>query len=75
YWGLPGLILEVNDGRTAILCTKVILNPKEKAEIKAPTSGEKVTQAKFDEIVTKKAQEMREMFMRNGGPGRMPRGN
>jgi GLPGLI family protein len=75
YWGLPGLILEVNDGRTAILCTKVVLNPKEKAEIKAPTSGEKVTQAKFDEIVTKKAEEMREMFMRNGGPGRMPRGN
>jgi GLPGLI family protein len=28
YWGLPGLILEVNDGKTIILCSKVVLNPK-----------------------------------------------
>lgn len=73
YWGLPGLILEVNDGRTTILCSKVVINPKEKAEIKAPTKGEKVTQAKYDEIVLKKTEEMREMFQRNGGPGRMQR--
>jgi GLPGLI family protein len=25
YWGLPGLILEVNDGKT-VLCSKVVLN-------------------------------------------------
>jgi GLPGLI family protein len=23
YWGLPGLILEVNDGKTTILCSKL----------------------------------------------------
>lgn len=28
YWGLPGLILEVNDGKTVILCSKVVLNLK-----------------------------------------------
>jgi GLPGLI family protein len=67
YWGLPGLILEVTDGRTTILCSKVVLNPKEKATIKAPTKGEKVTQAKFDEIVAKKAEEMREMYQSRGG--------
>lgn len=32
YWGLPGLILEVNDGKTVILCSKIVLNPKEKAK-------------------------------------------
>lgn len=69
YWGLPGLILEVTDGRTTILCSKVVLNPKEKAEIKAPTKGEKVTQAKYDEIVAKKAEEMREMYQSRGGNG------
>jgi GLPGLI family protein len=27
YWGLPGLILEINDGKTVILCSKIVLNP------------------------------------------------
>lgn len=67
YWGLPGLILEVNDGRTIILCSKVVLNSKDKAVIKAPTKGEKVTQAKYDEIVAKKTEEMREMYRSRGG--------
>ena len=66
YWGLPGLILEVSDGRTTILCSKVVLNTKEKAEIKAPKKGEKVTQAKFDEIVSKKMEEMQQMYRTQG---------
>lgn len=69
YWGLPGLILEVSDGRTTILCSKVVMNVKDKVEIKTPTKGKKVTQAEFDEIVTKKMEEMREM---GGRPGGMP---
>lgn len=61
YWGLPGLILEVNDGKTTILCSKVVLNLKDKVEIKAPTKGEVITQKKFDETVIKKMEEFREM--------------
>lgn len=67
YWGLPGLILEVNDGKTTILCSKVVMNAKEKAEIKQPTNGKVVTQKEYDEIVVKKMQEMSEM---NQGQGR-----
>lgn len=67
YWGLPGLILEVNDGKTTILCSKVVLNPKEKTEIKAATNGKVVTQSVYDETVLKKMQELQEM---NQGPGR-----
>jgi GLPGLI family protein len=66
YWGLPGLILEVNDGKTIILCTKVVMNIKEKAEIKAPTTGKVVTQKEYDEIFIAKNKEMEEM-RRNGG--------
>jgi GLPGLI family protein len=44
YWGLPGLILEVNDGRTVILCSKLILNPEEKVAINAPSKGKEVNQ-------------------------------
>ncbi|MGQ2982750.1 GLPGLI family protein [Flavobacterium sp.] len=61
YWGLPGLILEVSDNNRQILCTKVILNPKEKFEVKAPKKGQKVTQKEFTEIMNKKGEEMRDM--------------
>ncbi|WP_291109495.1 GLPGLI family protein [Flavobacterium sp. UBA6195] len=66
YWGLPGLILEVNDGKTVILCSKIVLNSKDKVEIKPVSKGKVVTQKEFDETVKKKMEEMREM---NSGPG------
>ena len=69
YWGLPGLILEVNDGRTVILCSKVVLNPKEKAAIKPATNGKVVTQKGFDETMMQKMEEMREMNRGRGGNG------
>jgi GLPGLI family protein len=69
YWGLPGLILEVNDGRTVILCSKVVLNPKEKAAIKPATNGKVVTQKVFDETMFQKMEEMREMNRGRGGNG------
>lgn len=65
YWGLPGLILEVNDGKTVILCTKIVMNSKEKVTIKPVGKGKQVTQKEYDEIVKKKTEEMMEM---NSGP-------
>lgn len=59
YWGLPGLILEVNDGTNVLLCSKVTLSNKEKAKIKVPNNGEKVNQKKFDQIRKKKEDSMR----------------
>ena len=67
YWGLPGLILEVNDGTTIILCSKIALNVKDRAKIEAPKKGKEVTQKEYDETVTKKMQEMREMYRGQGG--------
>ena len=69
YWGLPGLILEVNDGKTVILCSKIVLNPKEKAVIKASTKGKVITQAEYDETVIKKMEEFRSMNQGRGGNG------
>lgn len=71
YWGLPGLILEVNDGKTVILCSKVVLNSKVKADIKAPTNGKVISQKEFDETVIKKIEEFREMNQGRGGNGGM----
>ncbi|MBY8962346.1 GLPGLI family protein [Flavobacterium sp. D11R37] len=67
YWGLPGLILEVSDDKTTILCSKIVLNVKEKAEIKKPTKGEKVSPQEFADLMVKKIQQMQEMY--GGGRG------
>ncbi|WP_378182249.1 GLPGLI family protein [Aquimarina sp. SS2-1] len=58
FWGLPGLILEVNDGQQSMLCNKIVLNPKKKVEITAPTKGKVVSETKFEEILQKKLKEM-----------------
>lgn len=63
YYGLPGLILEVNAGNTTILCSKIELS-KEEETINPPKKGKKITQEKYDALVTKKAQEIRENFRR-----------
>lgn len=62
YWGLPGLILEVKDRDTHILCSKIVLNPKEKKEITEPTKGKVVSQEEYDTIIEEKMKEMRERF-------------
>jgi GLPGLI family protein len=73
YYGLPGLVLEVNDGQLTILCSKIIVNPKDGVQVGKPSKGKKVTQVKFDEIEEKKMKEMREQFEsrtgKKGGSG------
>lgn len=69
YWGLPGLILEINTGRTTVLCTEVILNLKEKILIEAPKKGSKVTRKEFNEMLKEKMEEMRERFGGRRGNG------
>lgn len=59
HWGLPGLILEINEDELIILCSKVTLSNKGKAAIKVPNAGEKVSQKKFDEIQKKKSDSMK----------------
>lgn len=73
YWGLPGLILEINAARTTILCSEIIMNPQEKSEISAPDKGKEVSREEYNDIVKKKMAEMREMFRGRRGGGR-PRG-
>lgn len=68
FWGLPGLMLEVNDGQRVFLCSKVVLNPKEKIEIVVPKKGEKISRKKFNEVQQKKFEEMDEQ---DGGGGMM----
>lgn len=67
YFGLPGLILEMNDGDLTLVCTKIVLNPEENVNIIEPNKGKEVTQKEFDDIQEKKSQEMMEQFQSKRG--------
>lgn len=67
YYGLPGLILEINDGELTLICSKIVLNPKASFEIIEPKKGKEVTQKAFDEIMDKKSKEMMEQFQSRRG--------
>lgn len=69
YWGLPGLILELKDGRTTFLCTKVILNPEDGVEIKKPKKGKKVSREEYTEIQMEKVKGMQEKYSGGSGGG------
>lgn len=60
YWGLPGLILEVSAGNTTMLCSKVVLNPKEKIKIEAPDKGKEISKKEYRTTIQNKMIEMRD---------------
>ena len=64
YQGLPGLILEVNDDNTTILCTKIVMNPNEKSKIKRPKRGKVISNNDFIVLQDQKRQEAREMWQK-----------
>ncbi|WP_405378582.1 GLPGLI family protein [Nonlabens sp. Asnod3-A02] len=66
YQGLPGLILELNEGEITILCNKIEMNP-EGFEIKKPRKGKEISTEKFNKLRDKKAKEMRERFKSGSG--------
>ncbi len=59
YWGLPGLILEVSAGSTTMLCSKIVMNPKEKITIEAPDKGQEIAKNEYRNTVQTKMMEMR----------------
>ncbi|MDP3946586.1 MAG: GLPGLI family protein [Lutibacter sp.] len=73
YWGLPGLILEINAGNTQIMATKIVMNPKEKSDISEPNKGKVMTQKEYDVMLKEKMKEMQERFsnerQKSGGTG------
>jgi len=75
YWGLPGLIMEINTDRTTILCTKIELK-QEDVKVEQPTKGEEVGREEYNTIVQAKIVEMEKMRNnREGGGGGHGRGS
>ena len=69
FHGLPGLILAVNDGTETIICSKIVLNPKNNIVLKEPNKGKIVSQKKFETIIDKKMKEMEERRSYNSNDG------
>ena len=67
YWGLPGLIMEVNDGTTTYVCSKVVLNPEDGVKIKRPSKGKKVTREELKVEMEAKSQEMMKKYSNGKG--------
>ncbi|MEO0341586.1 MAG: GLPGLI family protein [Bacteroidota bacterium] len=71
YYGLPGMILEVQskseNGERKIIATAINEKALEKDLLKAPNKGKKVTSEQYRKIVEEKTKEMQEqMGGRNG---------
>ena len=73
YGGLPGLILELTNESTVMLCTKVVMNPDKRIQISEPKKGEFVSRTEFENIVEVKTKEMRDMW--RGGRSKSIRKN
>ena len=67
YQGLPGLILEINDGTNMIVCTEIILNPENAATIEEPTKGKVVSLKKFTKNKKEKNDELMEKMKSRKG--------
>ena len=53
YAGLPGLILELQEGPRTIYVTELTLNPERKIRVDEVPEGKEVTEAAFEEIAAK----------------------
>ena len=62
YWGLPGLIMEIQEDKFSLLCTSIVLNPKDKFTIEVPAKGREIDQVSFNKIREEKTSEMMEQF-------------
>lgn len=63
YWGLPGLILEVDEaGERTLRCNKITLNSDTPILIHEPKKGKKITEKEYKKMVMEKALGIMEGF-------------
>ncbi|WP_020570856.1 GLPGLI family protein [Neolewinella persica] len=62
YWGLPGFILQANNGRMKITCTELKISAGTTAVIEPPKKGKEVTLEAYKKIYSKKIEEMNRMY-------------
>ncbi len=67
FWGLPGLILELQNQGMTYIAERIVLNPNEPVAIEIPKKGESISRKDYQELSEKKMQEMMQRY--SGKPG------
>lgn len=70
YWGLPGLILEIQDGSVSFICERIELNSNSEFEIKKPKKGQAVNKEELDQIIIEKSEEILKKYNKGGKKGK-----
>ena len=53
--------MEINEGKSKIICSKIVLNSEDVVEIKEPSKGKVVTEEEFEKLMRDKMIEMEKM--------------
>ena len=69
YWGLPGLIIQFDDGKVTYLLTKMVLNPKKGVRLKKPRGGKKINEKQLQKELAKAEEIMDKMHQQEGSRG------
>lgn len=67
FWGLPGLILELQHQGIAYIAERVVLNPNEPVQIEIPKKGEMISSEDYQALSEEKMKEMMKRY--SGKPG------
>ncbi len=67
FWGLPGLILELQNGGMTFIADRIVLNPTEPVAIEVPRKGQKISRADYRVLAEEKMKDMMNRY--NGKPG------
>jgi GLPGLI family protein len=67
FWGLPGLILELQNEGMTYIAERIVLNPSEAVVIEVPKKGEKINSEAYRALADEKMKDMMKRY--NGKPG------
>lgn len=67
FWGLPGLILELQNNGMTYIAERIVLNPTDPVQIEIPKKGEAISREDYQALSEEKMNEMMKMY--SGKPG------
>jgi GLPGLI family protein len=67
FWGLPGLILELQNEGMTYIADRIVLNPTDPVAIEVPKKGQKISSKEYRDLEDEKMKDMMKRY--NGKPG------
>ncbi|SFB31496.1 GLPGLI family protein [Algoriphagus aquimarinus] len=67
FWGLPGLILELQNNGMTYIAERIVLNPTDPVKIEIPKKGEMINREDYQALSEEKMNEMMKRY--SGKPG------